>query len=53
MQNTWYALNRKMITSVDLLSTDVKDSDNISHDETSYTRSVFDNLVNEKQMVQF
>ena len=53
MQDTWYALNRKMITSVDLLSTDVKDSDNISHDETSYTRSVFDNLVNEKQMVQF
>lgn len=53
MQNTWYALNRKMITSVDLLNTDVKDSEEISHDESSYTRSVFDNLVNEKQMVEF
>lgn len=53
MQNTWYALNRKMITSADLLNTDVKDTDGISHDETDYTRSVFDNLVNEKQMVQF
>ena len=51
MQNTWYALNRKMITSVDLLNTGVKDSEGISHDEASYTRSVFDNLVNEKQMV--
>lgn len=53
MQNTWYALNRKMITSVDLLNTDVKDKEGISHDETDYTQSVFDNLVNEKQMVQF
>ena len=53
MQNTWYALNRKMITSVDLLNTDVKDSDGISHDESTYTRSVFDNLVNEKQMIEF
>ena len=53
MQNTWYALNRKMITSVDLLNTGVKDSEGISHDETDYTQSVFDNLVNEKQMVQF
>ena len=53
MQNTWYALNRKMITSVDLLNTDVKDKEGISHDESSYTRSVFDNLVNEKQMVEF
>lgn len=53
MQNTWYALNRKMITSVDLLNTGVKDSEGISHDEASYTRSVFDNLVNEKQMVEF
>lgn len=53
MQNTWYALNRKMITSVDLLNTDVKDKEGISHDETNYTQSVFDNLVNEKQMVQF
>ncbi len=53
LQNTWYALNRKMITSVDLLNSDVKDADGISHDETQYTQSVFDNLVNEKQMVQF
>lgn len=53
MQNTWYALNRKMITSVDLLNPDVKDKEGISHDETDYTQSVFDNLVNEKQMVQF
>ena len=53
MQNTWYALNRKMITSVDLLNTDVKDKEGISHDETNYTQSVFNNLVNEKQMVQF
>lgn len=53
MQNTWYALNRKMITSVDLLNNDVKDSEGISHDESSYTRSVFDNLVNEKQMIEF
>lgn len=53
MQNTWYALNRKMITSVDLLNTDVKDKEGISHNETNYTQSVFDNLVNEKQMVQF
>lgn len=53
LQNTWYALNRKMITSVDLLKNDVADSDGITHDESLYTRSVFDNLVNEKQMVQF
>ena len=53
LQNTWYALNRKMITSVDLLKNDVADCDGITHDESLYTRSVFDNLVNEKQMVQF
>ena len=53
-QNTWYALNRKMITSVDLLKTEVKDSDgNVDHDETDSTRSVFDNLVNEKDMVKY
>ena len=53
-QNTWYALNRKMITSVDLLKTEVKDSNgNVDHDETDSTRSVFDNLVNEKEMVKY
>ena len=52
-QNSWYALNRKMITSVDLLNTSVQDSDGITHDETDSTRSVFDNLVNEKEMVKY
>lgn len=52
-QNTWYALNRKMITSVELMNKEVKDSDGLLHDETESSRSVFDNLVNEKEMVQF
>lgn len=52
-QNTWYALNRKMITSVDLLNKKVEDSDKIAHDESDSTRSVFDNLVNEKEMVKY
>ena len=52
-QNTWYALNRKMITSCDLLNTEVKEDDEKTHDETDANRSVFDNLVNEKKMVQF
>lgn len=52
-QNMWYALNRKMITSVDLLNKEVKDSNGIAHDETDSSRSVFDNLVNEKEMIQF
>lgn len=52
-QNTWYALNRKMITSVDLLNTKMEDSEGITHDETDSTRSVFDNLVNEKEMVKY
>lgn len=52
-QNMWYALNRKMIGSYDLLKTGVTDSDGISHDETDETRSVFDNLVNEKEMIGF
>lgn len=52
-QNTWYALNRKMITSVDLLNKNVEDSDKITHDESDSTRSVFDNLVNEKEMVKY
>lgn len=52
-QNMWYALKRKMIGSYDLLKTEVKDSDGISHNETAVERDVFDNLVNEKEMVQF
>lgn len=52
-QNSWYALNRKMITSVDLLKTEVKDEDGQAHDETDSSRGVFDNLVNEKGMVQY
>ena len=42
-----------MIGSYDLLKTEVKDSDGISHNETAVDRDVFDNLVNEKEMVQF
>ena len=53
-QNMWYALNRKMITSVDLLNKEVKDSDGLVHNEKADTdRNVFDNMVNEKEMVQF
>ena len=52
-QNSWYALNRKMITSVDLLKTDVKDEDGLSHNEAESSRSVFDNLVNEKGMIKY
>ena len=52
-QNTWYALNRKMITSYDLLNTKVEESDGDTHDETDANRSVYDNLVNEKKMVLF
>ena len=52
-QNMWYALKRKMIGSYDLLKNNVKDSEGIAHNETDVDRSVFDNLVNEKEMVQF
>ena len=53
-QNTWYALNRKMITSVDLLNKEVKGTDGkFDHDETDSSRSVFDNLVNEPSMKAF
>ena len=52
-QNMWYALKRKMIGSYDLLKKEVKDKDGIAHDETAVDRSVFDNLVNEKDLVQF
>lgn len=52
-QNTWYSLNRKMLGSTDLLKTDVKESEGVTHDETLSTRTVFDNLVNETKMVNF
>ena len=53
-QNSWYALNRKMITSYDLLNKEVKeDGGGTMHDETDSDRSVYDNLVNEKKMVSY
>lgn len=53
-QNTWYALNRKMIGSYELLNTSVKKSDgSVDHNETEYNRSVYDNLVNEEKLRQF
>ena len=42
-QNSWYALNRKMITSYDLLNKEVKeDGGGTMHDETDSDRSVYD-----------
>lgn len=52
-QNSWYALNRKMITSYDLLNKEVKEDSGTMHDETDSERSVYDNLVNEKKMVSY
>ena len=53
-QNSWYTLNRKMISSYDLMNTEVKeDEQGHVHDETDSSRSVFDNLVNEKKMVEY
>ena len=57
-QNSWYALNRKMISSYDLLNTAVVEGqdgagNNITHNETESSRSVYDNLVNEKKLVEF
>lgn len=52
-QNSWYALNRKMITSYDLLNKEVKEDSGTMHDETDSERSVYDNLVNEKKMVAY
>lgn len=53
-QNSWYALNRKMITSYDLLNKAVKeDGEGKTHDETDGDRSVYDNLVNEKKMINY
>ena len=47
------ALNRKMITSYDLLNKEVKEDSGTMHDETDSERSVYDNLVNEKKMVSY
>lgn len=53
-QNSWYALNRKMITSYDLLNKAVKeDAEGKTHNETDGDRSVYDNLVNEKKMIDY
>ena len=53
-QNSWYALNRKMITSYDLLNKAVKeDAEGTTHNETDGNRSVYDNLVNEKKMISY
>lgn len=50
-QNMWYSLKRKMIGSYDLLKTDGQDADGVPHNEED--GSVYDNLVNEKEMVKF
>lgn len=52
-QNMWYTLNRKMISSYDLLKKDVKDTEVNSHDERQSNRTVFDNLVNKDGMRRF
>lgn len=55
-QNMWYALNRKMIISYDLLNEKVMNPDNktkVDHNERDASRSVFDNLVNEKGLKEF
>lgn len=53
-QNSWYALNRKMITSYDLLNKAVKeDAEGKTHNETDGNRSVYDNLVNETKMIDY
>lgn len=53
-QNMWFALNRKMIGSYDLLNKEVSDLDGGEpHDETRPDRGVFDNLVNEDKMKAF
>lgn len=59
-QNMWYALNRKMISSYELLNEKVEDPNGISyengksfHNEKDASRSVYDNLVNEAEMLSF
>lgn len=50
----WYTLNRKMISSYDLLNKAVKDgNDNVDHDERQSNRTVFDNLVNKTGLCKF
>ena len=53
-QNIWYALNRKMISSYDLLKSEVRyTNDTVDHDERQSNRTVFANLVNEDGMRAF
>ena len=52
----WYTLNRKMvgIDKYEHLDVDKTDSDaNGSHNEASYSQTVFDNLVNEEKMTDY
>ena len=51
----WYSLNRKMIDNYGNLDTAKTDSDpeTVPHNEAAYSRSVFDNIVNEKKMVKY
>lgn len=53
MQNMWYALTRKMITSYDLLKEEVKKDGVFDHSERDENRYVFDNLVDEKGLKEF
>ena len=56
LQNTWYALNRKMLTSVNLLNENVEDKKTTNlekHNEKDPSRSVFENIVNEREIAGF
>lgn len=63
-QNMWYALNRKMISSYELLNAKVedpngtikregKDKNKTYHSEQEIERSVYDNLVNEAELLSY
>lgn len=54
-QNSWYALNRKMISSYDLLNEVVREdvSGTRTHGERDADSRVFSNLVNVKKMIQY
>lgn len=55
-QDEWFALNRKMVTDYNKLNPSVSDPDDkqtSSHDETDPLSTVFDNLVNERKLVEF